>query len=199
MAMESSDPSSRGQSSRPPEISDIVRLCEALNREGAKYLVVGGFAIIQAGYPRFTEDLDLLIDTSLENESRVLKVLARLPDGVASQIEPGDIAHYGVVRISDEIMVDLMKSGCGITYSDAIADAVWREIDGIRIPFASKPTLWRMKQTLREKDIPDRIFLAEAMAREGIKPDPPICKDEDNLRGVPRWLKRILSRLFPGS
>jgi hypothetical protein len=199
MAMESSDASSREQGSRPPEIGDIVRLCEALNREGAKYLVIGGFAIIQAGYPRFTEDLDLLIDTSLENEACVLKVLARLPDGVAAQVAPGEISHYGVVRISDEIMVDLMKSGCGITYADAIADAVWRDIDGIRIPFASKPTLWRMKQTLREKDIPDRIFLAEAMAREGIKPDPPIRIGGDELRGVPHWLRRILSRLFPSA
>jgi len=199
MAMESSDASSREQGSRPPEISDIVRLCEALNREGAKYLVVGGFAIIQAGYPRFTEDLDLLIETNVENESRVLKVLAQLPDGVAAQVKPGEVSHYGVVRISDEIMVDLMKSGCGITYADAITDAVWREIDGTRIPFASKPTLWKMKQTLRDKDIADRIFLAEAMAREGLQPDPPLCKDQDDMRGVPRWLKRILSRLFPGS
>lgn len=199
MAVESSDASSFDQGSRPPEIGDIVRLCDALNREGARYLVVGGFAIIQAGYPRFTEDLDLLIETSIENESRVLKVLAQLPDGVATQVEPGEISHYGVVRISDEIMVDLMKSGCGITYADAIADAVWRDIEGIRIPFASKQTLWRMKQTLRDKDIPDRIFLAEAMAREGIEPDPPVQIDQDELRGVPHWLRRILSRLFPSA
>jgi hypothetical protein len=29
-------------------------------------MVVGGFASIEAGYPRFTGDIDLLIDASLD-------------------------------------------------------------------------------------------------------------------------------------
>jgi hypothetical protein len=50
-------------------------------------------------------------------------------------------------------MVDLMKSGCGVTYAEAIKDAVIADIDGVPVPFASEPTLWRMKQTARAKDI----------------------------------------------
>ena len=65
----------------------------------------------------------------------------------------------------DEIMVDLMKSGCGVNYADANRDAVYREIEGVRIPFASPQTLWRMKQTVREKDIPDRLFLRANCSR----------------------------------
>jgi hypothetical protein len=41
--------------------------------------------------------------------------------------------------------VDLMKSGCGVDYAEAIKDAVHREINGVRIPFASlemKPDKW---------------------------------------------------------
>jgi hypothetical protein len=37
--------------------------------------VTGGFAIITAGYARSTMDVDLVIDTSLENEARLFEAL----------------------------------------------------------------------------------------------------------------------------
>lgn len=48
------------------------------------------------------------------------------------------------------------------------------EIDGVPIPFASPQTLWRMKQTVRDKDIPDRLFLRQWHAAHGIALDPPL-------------------------
>ena len=39
---------------RPPIEADLVGLCRELNQRGAKYIVVGGFAVIAAGFPRFT-------------------------------------------------------------------------------------------------------------------------------------------------
>lgn len=196
--MEDETHDSGGQvGNRSPTESDIVRICRGLNEVGARYVIVGGFAVIQAGHARFTEDLDLLIETTIENERLILDVLKELPDSAASQVKPGEVGEYGVVRISDDIMVDLMKSGCGVTYADAIQDAVWRELQGVRIPFASKATLWKMKQTLREKDIPDRLFLRLALEREGILLDPPPAPALDPLENVPAWLKRVLTKLFP--
>ncbi len=46
-----------------------------------------------------------------------------------------------------------------MTYADAIASADIKTVDGVAIPFASPATPWRMKQTVREKDEADRIFL----------------------------------------
>lgn len=158
--------------------------------------MVGGVAIIQTGHARFTEDVDLLIETTVENETKILDALRLLPDSAASQVTPGEVDQYGVVRISDEIMVDLMKSGCGVTYADAIRDADWREIQGVRIPFASKSTLWKMKQTVRGKDIPDRLFLRQAMEREGIPLEPPPQAPDDPLANMPRWLRQLLTWLF---
>ena len=56
---------------RPPAEEDLVALCRILNKLGARYLVIGGYAIIHAGYPRFTGDLDILIDTAPENEAKI--------------------------------------------------------------------------------------------------------------------------------
>src|SRR5207245_1448564 len=129
---------------------------------------IGGFAIIQHGFPRLTYDIDLLIETTRENEARVIEALLILPDKAARELKPGEVGEYGVVRVGDEVLVDLMKSGCGVTYRDALKDVVVHQLDGVQIPFASPLTLWRMKQTLREKDQPDRVFLRELLTSQGI-------------------------------
>jgi hypothetical protein len=158
---------------REPEIPDLAHVCRLLNEAGARYVLVGGFAIIAHGYPRFTADIDLLVEPGHENEEKVLSALAKLPDGVARELRPGDVEKYGVVRIGDEVLVDLMKRACGVDYQMAAETAEEMEIGGVKIPVASPAMLWRMKQTHREKDIPDRIFLMEWAREKNVILDPP--------------------------
>lgn len=172
---------------REPTLEDVVALCRALNEASARYIVVGGFAVRAAGYSRSTMDIDLLVETGAANEQKVIQGLMSLPDQAVREIKPGEVEEYGVVRVADEILVDLMKSGCGVDYAEAIKDAVIREVNGVRIPFASPRTLWRMKQTHREKDIPDRLFLRQLLEAQGIKVEAPQAVRGDGLRG---WLKR---------
>jgi|SRR5882724_5058143 len=80
MGDETSNRGSGEASSRPPTLTDLARICGELNRFGARYVVVGGLAMIQAGYLRATEDIDLLIDATIENESKVIEALLILPD-----------------------------------------------------------------------------------------------------------------------
>lgn len=144
---------------RTPDQTDLVRLCTSLNDRGARYLVVGGMAIIQHGFLRATEDIDLLLEASRENQTRVLKALEILQDKAVRELNENDLDEYVVVRVADEIVVDLMLSACGITYKEAEGEIESREIEGVNIPFASAKLLLRTKQTLRDKDIPDRLFL----------------------------------------
>jgi len=76
---------------RPPLLEDLVSLCRALNDEGARYVVIGGMAMIQAGFGRATNDIDLLIDTSPENQDRVRKALMALPDQAVRDMTPDDL------------------------------------------------------------------------------------------------------------
>ena len=131
--------------SRAPERPDLVNLCRELNEQGARYLVIGGFAIIAAGYARTTGDLDLLIDANLENEGKVFEALEILSDQCVKELEPGEVSKYLVVRIADEIQVDLMARASGIDYSEASESVAIHELDGVRIPFASPELLWRLK------------------------------------------------------
>ncbi len=171
MAYEDLDGQLEGLTSRPPTLEDVVSLCRLLNDWSARYVVVGGFAIITAGYPRFTADVDILIDASLENEARVFKTLESLPDKAVLLLQPGEVAEYTVVRVADEITVDLMKAAGGIEYETALRDVVLRKIQGVDIPFASPRLLWQMKtRTHREKDAADLYFLREWFAARGEAP-----------------------------
>lgn len=153
--------------SRAPTQEDFVNLCARLNEIGARYIVIGGFAIITAGYPRSTMDIDYVIETSLENEALVYAALESLPDQAVKELGPGEVSRYTVVRVADEIVVDLMASASGIGYDEAILDSIVRMIDGVPIPFASPRLLWRMKEkTYREKDAPDLLFLRQQYGDE---------------------------------
>ncbi len=151
---------------RFPTLADLLDLCSRLNRAGAKYIVIGGWAIIQHGYARTTADIDLLVDAALENFEKLKTAMLGLPDGAVREVRPDDLDKYVVVRVGDEFVVDLMKAACGVEYAEASREISWQTIQGLTIPFASPKLLWRLKQTLREKDVEDRLFLRELLKDE---------------------------------
>ena len=152
--------------SRPPSLTDLLKLCQGLNDAGASYIVIGGMAMMQAGFVRATEDIDLLVETSAENQERVRRALMLLPDQAVREMAADDVAKYTVVRVADEIVVDLMKSAGGIEYEEASGLVSYVDIAGVRIPFASPELLWKLKQTRREKDQLDLLFLKELLKKK---------------------------------
>ena len=56
----------------PPDFKELLRLFTAHN---VKYLIVGGYAVAFHGHPRFTGDLDLWVEASESNASKVVTAL----------------------------------------------------------------------------------------------------------------------------
>jgi len=157
--------------SREPTVEDLRDLCRELNQRGAKYVVIDGFAMRAANYNRTTMDVDLMVAADAENEAKVFAALATLPDNAVRELQPGELQKYNVIRIGDEILVDLLHSAGGIDYAEAAKDVVVREVDGVPIPFASPRLLWRMKAvTHREKDTDDLLFLRQWFAGQREQP-----------------------------
>lgn len=55
--------------------SDFKELLSRLNEAQARYLVVGGYAVIEHTEPRYTKDLDIWISPDRENAGRVYTAL----------------------------------------------------------------------------------------------------------------------------
>lgn len=150
---------------RAPDPEDLVRICRALNDAGARYVLIGGFAVIAHGASRFTKDIDLLIDDAPENVSRVKHGLSILADNSAAGVADNDVREHTVVRVVDEVIVDLLGRACGLAYADVVADVEWLELSGVRVPIASPATLVRTKDTCRPQDAIDRSFLLQIVER----------------------------------
>lgn len=161
------EPIDDAERTRPPLIGDLVDLCRELNQRGATYIVVGGMAINIHGFARNTEDIDLLIETSVENEGKILEVLCLMPEGAAKELRAGEVADYVVVRVCDDITVDLMAKACGHDYASVKTMITPVVVEGVTIPFASPALLWKTKQTYREKDEIDRSFLRKLLEDRG--------------------------------
>ncbi|MFB3854715.1 MAG: nucleotidyl transferase AbiEii/AbiGii toxin family protein [Vicinamibacterales bacterium] len=148
-----------GAYAREPQIEDLARLGRSLNAHGVRYVLIGGFAVIAHGGARTTKDVDLLVDDSPDNIARLREALRVLEDKAVDEVGDDDVARYSVVRVADEIVVDLMAKACGVDYAEASRDAVTLAFDDVPIPVASPRTLLRTKDTLRPADAADRQFL----------------------------------------
>lgn len=148
-----------GQYSRIPTIRDLVTLCGHLNDHGVHYAVIGGFAVIRYGYIRATGDIDLLVENTVENISRLRKALSYIQEGEAHKIADDDLDRYRLVRVSGEITVDLLAKACDVTYADAEDHIEVDEIEGVEVPYLKPEMLIKTKMGVRPKDMQDREFL----------------------------------------
>jgi len=156
-----SEPKPDRKLTRFPTDADRISLARELNRLGVAYVLVGGFAINRLGFVRATEDIDLLFARDLANLTLVKRALEILPDRAIRELDDEDIAQWVVVRVNDDITIDLMTEACGVRYEDTAGGIETEVIDGVPIRFAGAQLLLKMKQSPREKDVVDRSFLQQ--------------------------------------
>lgn len=148
-----------GPHAREPQIEDLARLGRALTTHQVRYILIGGFAVVAHGAARTTKDIDLLVDPAPDNIGRLRAALQVLEDKAVDDVLDDDVENYTVVRVADEIVINLMAKACGVDYADAIRDAQTIEFAGVPLLVASPATLIRTKNTVRPSDAADRQFL----------------------------------------
>ena len=81
--------------------------------------------------------------------------LFNLADGAARGLNPGDFAENVVVKIADEVEVDVSTKAWTVTYAEAIGNAQTTVIGRVQVPYLSLQDLIRSKETYREQDRAD--------------------------------------------
>ena len=61
------------------------------------------------GFNRGTEDIDLLVDKASSNIAILKQALSILPDNAIRDVLDSDVEKYEVVRVADEVVIDLMR------------------------------------------------------------------------------------------
>lgn len=160
-----SDAPSRHEGQNP-----LVKVCALMNKHAAHYLIIGGHACILHGLVHTTEDVDILIEDSAENCRKVIAALSDLADHAAAELTPADFRDNVVVKVADEVEVDVSRCAWKVSYAEAAGSALTTEIDGVIIPYIGLKALMASKETYRERDQTDLLFLRRLWARQAGKP-----------------------------
>ena len=126
------------------DFSDLLRL---FNAGRVRYLVIGGFAVIQYAEPRFTADLDLWVGTDPGNAGAVYGALREF-GAPLSGLTAGDFAEEGYFyQIGvPPVRVDVLMGIPGIGFEEAWARRVEIDFDGLPVPFISREDLITAKR-----------------------------------------------------
>lgn len=149
--------------SRPATLDDLKALIESLNDQGVDYLLIGGYALFAHGYHRTTTDIDILVPATSDAGKKLIDALMVLPDRVAKDIDPQWFDEGENIRVADAFVVDIMLNACGETYETLKQYAEVVDLDGLQINTISLEGLLRTKQTVRDKDVLDRIIIERAL------------------------------------
>jgi predicted nucleotidyltransferase len=98
-----------------------------------------------------------------------------LPDQVAKDIAIEWFEEGENIRVADAVVVDVLLTANGQTYETLSRYAEVIDLDGIPVRTITLEGLLLTKQTMREKDVPDRLVIERALAlwRESSKEDNP--------------------------
>lgn len=149
---------------RSATLEDLKSLLSTLNDQGVDYLLVGGYALAAHGYQRATTDIDVLVPATIESGIKIKQALMLLPDRAARDLQPEWFTEGDNIRVADAFIVDILLNANGQTYDMLQAYAETLELDGIPIRTINLQGLLLTKQTLREKDIADRMVLERALS-----------------------------------
>jgi Nucleotidyl transferase AbiEii toxin, Type IV TA system len=154
---------------RPATWDDVRNVARLLNEARADYALVGGYAIAAHGFNRFTEDIDILVNPSLENSRRWILALRALPDQATRELlsQPDvfrDDARYAL-RINDEFTIDVMPSIAGHDWQEMSAHIETVDLDGTPLRVLNIQGLLLTKQGARPKDQADAAVLSEALTQ----------------------------------
>ena len=86
-----------------------------------RYVVIGGIAAVLHGVPRATFDLDILIDPSPDNASRLLAALEATGFGTATLITPEELLRHEITVFNDRVRIDVQTATPGLLFQDAWA------------------------------------------------------------------------------
>jgi predicted nucleotidyltransferase len=145
----------------------LAHICSALNREEAKYVLVGAMALQLWGSTRATRDVDILIEATVPNAERVLRALGGIGFGLAKEWLAEEVARKPVSIIGDIPRVDILTVAWSVHYPEAALDATVFEVEGVKIPAASIEHLIASKRTGRLQDAADIEALEEIRRLRG--------------------------------
>lgn len=137
-----------------PDYKDFI---QCLNDQHVRYLVVGGYAVALHGYPRFTKDMDLWIDRSPRNATRMVKALHQFGFASLGLKESDFLTPNQIIQLGyPPNRVDLITSLEGVEFKTCYPRRIKVSLEGVEISFIDLDNLrLNKKASGRPQDLAD--------------------------------------------
>lgn len=143
--------------------SEFLRL---LQKHRVRFIIVGAHALAAHGRPRFTGDLDVFVNATPTNASRIYGALCDF--GVGALVEEGFFAApdptgaAGLTIGAPPMRLDVLKSISGVTFDEAWRGRVSARFDGKPVAVIGLEAYVKNKRAAgRTKDLLDLALLEE--------------------------------------
>jgi len=136
---------------------DFKEFIQSLNDNSVRYLVVGGYAVALHGYPRYTKDMDVWVEMTVDNASKIVKALNQFGFGSldlkeADFIEPDQIIQLGY----PPRRIDILTTLPGVEFSECYLSHTTVNVEGVSVNFIDLENLKKNKRaTGRHQDLAD--------------------------------------------
>jgi hypothetical protein len=145
------------------DFSDLLRL---FNANQVRYLVIGGYALIQYAEPRYTKDLDLWIGTDSVNAQAVYTALRAFGAPLANLTDAdfGQEGYFYQMGVPP-VRIDILMGIPGVAFDEAWPRRTEVDFDGLLVPFISRQDLLTAKRAAgRPQDLLDAELLEQSAA-----------------------------------
>jgi predicted nucleotidyltransferase len=145
---------------------DLREFLFSLRRADVRFVVIGAYVLATLGRPRYSDDLDILVEASAANAERLARALREY--GGFEELAAAVPEHMGVADPMFSIgkpplAIDVTTGIDGVSFEEAWAGRREIVIDGQPIPFLGKDEYVRTKRAAgRPKDLADLALLEEA-------------------------------------
>ena len=132
----------------------LLLLLRRFAEEGVQYVLVGGHAVRLNGFVRSTEDIDILLPSSIDNGRKVIRALDFLPS--SSDLDPAwfaaDPLEPDNIRVADDLLVDLLFAANGQTFESLQMHVRQISVEGVPIFTLDIDGILKTKTNYRDKD-----------------------------------------------
>jgi hypothetical protein len=136
---------------------DFVDLLRAFVAHDVRFLIVGAYALALHGRPRATGDLDIWVDATPANASRVIGALTAF-GAPMDQISETDFSHPGAVYQLGVApgRIDILTTLTGLAFEEAWGGRVREALGDVAVDFIGREAFIKNKRaTGRTRDLAD--------------------------------------------
>ena len=148
---------------------DFLELLRVLERHKVKYAIIGGYAVGIHAEPRYTKDLDLIVEPTLKNGKALLAALDAF-GAPTSNLTKDEIAKPGLLYVFgiEPLRVDILNRIKGTSVAEIIKRSIKIKLQNTVMSVASIPDMIKLKKIAgRPQDLVDIEKLLEKNKKVG--------------------------------